>query len=135
MKQYIKKILSIALVVVIVFGATYAVGEIVKQPTTTTVEAASYGKRQAKQKAKEYLSLMAFSKKGLYKQLRFEGFSKKECKYAVKHCGANWKKQAVKKAKEYLSTMSFSRKGLYDQLRFEGFTKKQAKYGVKKGYR
>ncbi|MBR2213056.1 MAG: Ltp family lipoprotein [Eubacterium sp.] len=133
MKQIIKKIVSVALIIVIAFGATYAVGEAVQQPKT--VKAASYGKRMAKQKAKEYLRAMAFSKKGLYDQLRFEGFTKKQAKYGVKHCGANWKKQAYKKAKEYLRSMSFSKKGLYDQLRFEGFTKKQAKYGVRKAYR
>lgn len=133
MKICIKKVLSIIIVATIVCGALFMVEEATEQ--TTTVQAATFGQRQAKAKAKSYLRAMAFSKKGLYDQLRFEGFSKKESKYGVKHCGANWKKQAVKKAKSYLKTMSFSRKGLYDQLRFEGFTKKQAKYGVKKAYR
>ena len=133
MKICIKKVLSIIIVAIVILGTTFAVSEVAKQPTT--VKAATFGQRQAKATAKSYLKTMAFSKKGLYEQLRFEGFSKKQSKYGVKHCGANWKKQAVKMAKSYLKTMSFSRKGLYDQLRFEGFTKKQAKYGVKKAYR
>ncbi len=123
------------LIVTFVFGSVFATTCIVNNSKTVTVQAATYGQKQAKAKAKSYLRFMAFSKKGLYKQLRYEGFSKKESKYGVKHCGANWNKQAVKKAKSYLKTMNFSKKGLYEQLRYEGFTKNQAKYGVKKAYR
>ena len=78
---------------------------------------------------------MAFSKSGLIEQLEYEGFTKKEAKYAVNNCGANWKEQAVKKAAQYLSSQSFSRSGLIEQLEYEGFTSKQARYGVKKAYK
>jgi len=36
-------------------------------------------------KAKEYLDTTAFSKKGLIKQLKFEGFTEKQASYGVKH--------------------------------------------------
>ena len=70
--------------------------------------------------------------KGLIKQLKFEGYTGKEAKYAVNHCGASWKKQAVKGAKAYLRSGSFSKKGLIKQLKYEGYTSKEAAYGVKK---
>ena len=85
----------------------------------------------ARAKAEEYLSLSAFSRKGLIKQLKFEGFSKKDAKYGVEAQNANWKKQAALKAEEYLDMQSFSRQGLIQQLVFEGFTRNQAEYGVK----
>lgn len=101
-------------------------------PQATIVEAATTGQKNALRKAKLYLSVMPFSKKGLRKQLEFDGFSSKEAKYGVNHCGANWKKQAYKKAKQYLDIMAYSKQGLIDQLLFDGFTKKQAKYAVKR---
>jgi hypothetical protein len=101
----------------------------------SVVQAATFGQKNALAKAKSYLAYTAFSKKGLVKQLKFEGFSTKEANYGVAHCGANWKKQAVKKAKSYLDLTSFSKSGLIKQLKFEGFTTAQAKYAVKKvGY-
>ena len=93
------------------------------------------GQRNAKKKAKSYLSFMSFSRKGLIEQLKFEGFSTKDAKYGVDALKVNWNKQAVKKAKSYLSYSSFSKSGLYDQLIFEGFTPSQAKYGVKIAYK
>lgn len=93
------------------------------------------GEKNALKRAKEYLSIMAFSKKGVIDQLKFDGFTKKQATYGVEHCGANWKKQAAKKAKEYLDIMSFSKKGLIEQLEYDGFTHSQAVYGAKKnGY-
>lgn len=102
---------------------------------TVEVQAATRGEKNALAKAKTYLKIMAFSKKGLIKQLKFDGFTNKEAKYGVAKCGANWKKQAAKKAKEYLSIMAFSKQGLIKQLKFDGFTDAEAKYGAKKaGY-
>lgn len=102
---------------------------------TTTAQAATTGEKNALQKAKLYLKTMAFSKKGLIKQLKFDGFTAKEAKYGASKCGANWKQQAAKKAKQYLKTMAFSKQKLIEQLIFDGFTTKEAKYGVKKaGY-
>lgn len=99
---------------------------------TIEVQAATRGEKNALAKAKAYLKIMAFSKKGLIKQLKFDGFTSKEAKYGAGKCGANWKKQAAKKAKEYLNIMPFSKEGLIKQLKFDGFTDAEAKYGAKK---
>ncbi len=92
---------------------------------------ATTGQTNALQQAGNYLDFTPFSKKGLIKQLKFEGYSSKEAKYAAKNCGANWNDQARKKALEYLDTLPFSKSGLVKQLKFDGFTSKQAEYGVK----
>ena len=88
------------------------------------------GEKNALAKANSYLSFSAFSKKGLIKQLNFEGFSNEEAQYAVDNCGADWNEQAALKAKSYLDFTSFSRSGLIKQLEFEGFTTEQAEYGA-----
>lgn len=88
------------------------------------------GERNAVQKAKEYLRVMAFSYSGLIEQLKYEGYTDAEATYGVNHCGADWNEQAAKKAKEYLNVMPFSRDGLIEQLEYEGFTYEQAVYGV-----
>lgn len=96
---------------------------------------ASMGEINALASAKIYLSNMAFSYKGLVKQLEFEGYTHSEAEYGAKNCGADWNEQAVRKVKEYLEVMPMSRSGLIQQLVFEGFTKQQASYGVKQaGY-
>lgn len=99
---------------------TYSLG---KEPTL--------GELNALSSAKDYLNSMAFSYKGLIKQLKYEGFSEKEATYGADNCGANWKEQASKMAKEYMNSMSFSKSGLIKQLEYEGFTSEQAKYGAK----
>ena len=48
---------------------------------TVEVQAATRGEKNALVKAKTYLKIMAFSKKGLIKQLKFDGFTSKEVKY------------------------------------------------------
>lgn len=90
------------------------------------------GQRNAKSKAEEYLSLSAFSRSGLIKQLEFEKFSAADATWAVDHLTADWNAQAAAKAKEYLDNSSFSRGSLIDQLEFEGFTPEQAAYGATK---
>ena len=90
------------------------------------------GQANARAKGEEYLSIGAFSHKGLVKQLKFEGFSTKDAEYGAEAQQANWKEQAGLKAQEYLDTGAFSRDGLIKQLMFEGFTRKQAEYGVDK---
>lgn len=82
--------------------------------------------------AKNYLGVMAFSRKGLIEQLEYEGFSAKEAAYGADNSGANWNQQAVKKAKAYLDVTAFSREGLIEQLKYDGFTSSQAKHGVDK---
>ena len=98
-----------------------------KKPTT--------GEKNALAKAKEYLSTMPFSYKGLIKQLEFEGFSTQEATYGADNCKADWNEQAAKSAKNYMEISSFSESGLIEQLEFEGYTEEQAEYGAKKaGY-
>lgn len=86
--------------------------------------------KNAIKKAESYLSHMAFSKSGLIKQLKFEGFSDSAATVAVDSVVVDWNEQAAKKAESYLSHMSFSRSGLIKQLKYEGFTDEQAEYGV-----
>lgn len=110
-------------------------GEQVVENTKITVtyslgKAPTKAQENAVKKAKSYLDIMAFSRKGLIKQLEFEGFTHEEAVYGVDNVSVDWNEQAVKKAKSYLNIMAFSRKGLIEQLEFEGFTHEQAVYGV-----
>lgn len=105
------------------------------EPEQTTYPAAttptvSIGKQNALKSAQHYLSITAFSYKGLTKQLEFEGFTEEEVLYGVENCGANWYEQAAKSAKHYLDNFSLSRSALIKQLEFEGFTHEQAVYGA-----
>lgn len=102
------------------------------EKTTTTKPTTSFSQRNALNKANDYLDYTAFSRKGLIKQLEFEGFSNADATWAVDNCGADWNEQAYKKAKDYLDYSSFSHSGLVDQLEYEGFTSEQAEYGVNK---
>jgi hypothetical protein len=138
--KHTKNIVSLLLVFTLLtagiqfHGISMSVSQSVFAPAAV-VQAATLGQKNALAKAKSYLAYTAFSKKGLVKQLKFEGFTAKEANYGVAHCGANWKKQAAKKAKSYLDMTSFSKSGLMKQLKFEGFTTAQVKYAVKKvGY-
>lgn len=87
--------------------------------------------KNALAKAESYVSMMAFSKTGLVKQLEFDKFATKDAKWAVDRLKVDWKDQAVKKAQSYLDTMAFSRQALVDQLVFDGFTAAEAEHGVK----
>ena len=95
---------------------------------------ATFGEKNALERAHQYLEYSAFSYTGLIDQLEFEGYSHSEAVYAADNCGADWNEQAVKKAKQYLDYSSFSRSELVDQLEFEGFTHEQAEYAVSKYY-
>ena len=86
--------------------------------------------KNAVKMAENYLSITAFSKKGLIEQLEFEGFDTEDATYAANKINVNWKEQAVRMAENYLSITSFSRKGLIEQLEFEGFTKEEANYAA-----
>jgi Host cell surface-exposed lipoprotein len=98
-----------------------------EQPTQPTE---TVGQENARHSAESYLDTSAFSRPGLIKQLKFEGFSKADATYAVDYLSPNWNKQAAKSAKSYMDTSSFSASGLQDQLEFEGFTASQAAHGV-----
>ena len=91
---------------------------------------ATVGEQNALQSALQYLNVMPFSYTGLIEQLKYEGYSDSEAKYAADNCGADWNEQAVKSAKQYLATMSFSRQSLIEQLGYEGFTYEQASYAA-----
>ena len=95
---------------------------------------ATFGEKNALEKAHQYLEYSAFSYTGLIDQLEFEGYTRTEAVYAADNCGADWNEQAVKKAKQYLDYSSFSRSELMDQLEFEGFTHAQAEYAVNQFY-
>ncbi|MCG7632138.1 Ltp family lipoprotein [Gordonia McavH-238-E] len=119
------------------FGDTAAqvYGEPSTPATTTDAESlATWEQSSAVAKAKDYLSLMAFSKSGLIDQLEYEGFSTTDATCAVTEIEAtgavDWNAQAVKKARDYRSMMAFSRQGLIEQLEYDGFTPAQAVYGV-----
>ena len=80
--------------------------------------------------ARDYLAYSAFSRIGLIKQLKYEGFSTADATYGTDAAGANWYRQAARMAAEYLDYQPFSRSGLIAQLKYEGFTTRQATYGV-----
>lgn len=100
------------------------------EPTEETEPELTAAQENAVGKAEDYLDLTSFSRTGLIKQLKFDGFSKKDATFAVEYISPNWKKQAAEKAQEYLDLTSFSRAGLIKQLKFDGFSDKQATYGV-----
>lgn len=80
--------------------------------------------------AKNYLSLMGFSRTGLIGQLEFEGFSTDEATFGVDNAGADWNAEAAQSAEQYLAVSTFSRQGLYDQLAFEGFQASEIDFGL-----
>lgn len=92
--------------------------------------AVTIGQKNALSKAKQYLSVSAFSYSGLIDQLKYEGYTAEEATYGADNCGADWNEQAAKKAQQYMDLMSFSRQRLIDQLKYEGFTQAQAEYGA-----
>jgi hypothetical protein len=98
-------------------------------------EAETAEQENACRSAEEYLDMGAFSRSGLVKQLKFEGYSTEDAIYAVDTVSPDWNEQAEKSAEEYLEMSSFSRSGLVKQLRFEGFTEQQAVHGVNQAYR
>ena len=115
-----------------VYGAEQAYGASAAASSNTakSQSVSSAGEQNALQSAKQYLNSMAFSYSGLIEQLKYEGYSDSEAKYAADHCGADWKEQAAKAAKQYLDIMSFSRQSLIEQLEFEGYTYDQASYAA-----
>ena len=98
--------------------------------TETNNSSESVSQANAKRGAETYLDSMGFSRKGLIKQLEFEGYSKEDATYGVDSLNADWKEQAVRVGKQYLDSMAFSRKSLITQLEFDGFSKEEAEYGA-----
>lgn len=100
------------------------------QPTTPAAPSLTNAQKQAIGKAQDYLKFTAFSRKGLIKQLEYEGFATADATFAVDLLTVDWNAQAAAKGKSYLDIQHFSRKGLIDQLKYEGFTDAQAAYGA-----
>jgi len=92
--------------------------------------AVTVSQKNAVSKAKDYLSVEAFSHDGLVSQLEYDQFSTADATYGADNSNGDWNAQAAKKAQEYMSTESFSRQGLIDQLEYDKFTPDQATYGV-----
>lgn len=84
----------------------------------------------AKSSAQSYLDLAGFSKKGLVKQLKFEGYKAKDIDAALATMKIDWNAEAAESAQAYQDLMPQSRKALIKQLQFEGFTTKQAEHGA-----
>jgi SOS response regulatory protein OraA/RecX len=104
--------------------------EQVQATTQPAKPAGTVSQQQAVAKANDYLEYQAFSKKGLVGQLKYEGFSDADAKYAVENITVDWMEQAAKKADSYLSHQAFSRTGLIGQLKYEGFTTEEATHGA-----
>lgn len=93
------------------------------------------GQKNALKSAENYLDFMAFSRKGLIRQLEFEGYSKQDATFAVDNVEVNWDEECYECAKNYLDIMAFSKSSLINQLEFEGYTDEQIDYAIKKvGY-
>lgn len=99
-------------------------------PTTKPVPAMTPNQTNAVNKAQSYLDNQAFSKSGLVKQLKYEGFSNEDSTFAVQNVTVDWLQQADKKAQSYLEFQAFSRSGLIKQLKYEGFTAEEAAHGA-----
>jgi cytoskeletal protein RodZ len=80
--------------------------------------------------AESYLDYSGFSKKGLIKQLEFEGYKAKDITAALATMKVDWNAEAAESARSYVDYSHFSRNGLIKQLKFEGYTSKQAVHGA-----
>jgi Host cell surface-exposed lipoprotein len=136
------------LTAIAVAGITLAACE-VEEPGNDTAADRSAVVKKAKKKAKKksepqfsvaqenalssgqaYIDMSGFSREGLIKQLKFEGFSKADAAFAAGHVDVSWRKEAAESAEAYMDTSSFSAEGLRQQLEFEGFTAGQANYAL-----
>lgn len=88
--------------------------------------------QEAIESANTYLTLTAFSKEGLQKQLKFDGYSAAMAKFAVNRAEADWNAEAVESAQNLLDLSGFSRVALEKQLKFNGFTEDQVTYALNK---
>lgn len=90
--------------------------------------------------AQSYLSVMPFSRAGLFEQMTSEygaQYPADQAEYAIGFLEQNglvdWNAEAVEAAQSYLDTMSFSRAGLFDQMTSQygsQFTPEQANYAL-----
>lgn len=105
--------------------------EVTEEATEEAAPSLTVSQEQAVRKAEDYIGYTAFSRSGLIKQLKYEGFSSRDATFGADHIDVDWMEQAAIKAKDYLEYTAFSRSGLIKQLEFEGFTRKQAEHGAK----
>ncbi|HRQ59870.1 MAG TPA: Ltp family lipoprotein [Azoarcus taiwanensis] len=93
--------------------------------------------KNAVRSAKQYLSIMGFSRNGLIQQLSSDagdGYGVADATAAVDSLSIDWNKQAVRSAGQYLSIMGFSCNGLIEQLSSSAgdrYTVSQATYGAR----
>jgi Host cell surface-exposed lipoprotein len=127
--------------IVVIGSACSEVEAETQAPATTATslpvaveDAESSGQENARRSAESYIDSGAFSRSGLIRQLKYEGFSAAAAIYAVDAITVDWNEQAAKSAAAYLESSSFSRSGLISQLKYEGFTQAQAAYGVDASY-
>ncbi len=86
-------------------------------------------------KAKSYNSSLRLSKKALYDQLTWYGFSSSAAQYAIDHLNADYKANALIKAREYRKNTNLSKTKIYERLTspWSGqFTKEEANYAIQK---
>ena len=88
------------------------------------------GEKNALGSAESYIDMSGFSREGLIKQLKFEGFSKSEAEFAADAVGANWREEAAESAESYMDMSSFSAVSLAEQVAFEGYTDGQVAYAL-----
>lgn len=93
--------------------------------------AATENQQKALDKANEYVDTLPLSRKGLIKQLEYDGYTTDVATYAADNCIANWNKEAKEMAEQYMDSTTYTYKDMVQQLETEGFTKEQAKFGAK----
>ena len=93
--------------------------------------AATENQQKALDKANEYVDTLPLSRKGLIKQLEYDGYTTDVATYAADNCSVNWNKEAKEMAEQYMDSTTYTYKDMVQQLEAEGFTKKQAKFGAK----
>lgn len=93
--------------------------------------AATENQQKALDKANEYVDTLPLSRKGLIKQLEYDGYTTDVATYAADNCSANWNKEAKEMAEQYMDSTTYTYKDMVQQLETEGFTKEQAKFGAK----
>jgi hypothetical protein len=88
------------------------------------------GQFNARRSASSYLASSGFSRTGLIKQLKYEGYTDADAAYGVDAQKADWNYQAERSAASYLRSSGYSRLGLIKQLKYEGFSDLEAVHGV-----
>lgn len=92
--------------------------------------------QNALKSAQNYVEIMAFSEKGLYKQLTSEageGYPADAAQYAIDNVDVDYNEQALKSAINYQDVMPMSDDALFKQLTSEAgeqFTAEQAQYAI-----